>query len=81
MWTLLSNGGMKMSNKITIINEEFENEQTGEKVQGITIIIDGILKQFLEVIKTKEPKYGNNIDIIKDALMKGLEIVKNEVDK
>ena len=29
------------SNTVTILNEEFENDKTGEKVQGITIIIDG----------------------------------------
>ena len=63
------------------MSEEFENEQTGERVEGITIVVDGMLKQFLEVIKAKESKYENNLGIIQDALMKGLEIVKMEVDK
>jgi len=70
-----------MSKKITIMREEFENEQTGEKVEGVTVIVDGILKQFLDVIKAKEPKYEDNLSVIQDALMKGLEIVKTEVDK
>jgi len=70
-----------MNKKITIMSEEFENEQTGERVEGITIVVDGMLKQFLEVIKAKESKYENNLGIIQDALMKGLEIVKMEVDK
>jgi len=69
-----------MNKKITLITEEFENEQTGEKIEGITVIVDGILKQFLDVLKTKEPKYKNNLDIIQDALMKGLEKVKTEVE-
>ena len=29
------------NNKVTILSEEFENDKTGEKVQGITIIVDG----------------------------------------
>ena len=70
-----------MNKKITIMSEEFENEQTGERVEGITIVVDGMLKQFLEVIKAKESKYENNLGIIQDALMKGLEMVKMEVDK
>lgn len=70
-----------MKKKITIMSEEFENEQTGEKVEGITIIVDGILQQFLEVIKAKDSKYENNLSIIQDALMKGLEIVKADVDE
>ena len=28
-------------NVVTILNEEFENDKTGEKVQGLTIIVDG----------------------------------------
>jgi hypothetical protein len=69
-----------MNKKITIMSEEFENEQTGDKVEGVTIIVDGILKQFLEVIKDKDPKYETNLSVIQDALMKGLEIVKKEVE-
>ena len=70
-----------MSNKITIMSEKFENEQTGEYIEGITIMVDGILKQFLEVIKAKEPNYENDLSVIQDALMKGLEVIKSEVDK
>lgn len=70
-----------MNKKITIMSEEFENEQTGDKVEGVTIIVDGILKQFLEVIKDKDPRYETNLSVIQDALMKGLEIVKKEVDE
>lgn len=70
-----------MKKKITIMSEEFETEQTGEKIEGITIFVDGILQQFLEVIKAKDSKYENNLSIIQDALLKGLEIVKIDVDK
>jgi hypothetical protein len=41
--------------------------------------VDGILEQFLGVIKAKESTYENNLQVIQDALMKGLEQIKNEV--
>ena len=68
-----------MNKKITMLKEEFENEQTGEKVEGITIIVDGALEQFLNVIKSKESTYENNLQVIQAALIKGLEQIKNEV--
>ena len=34
----------------TILNEEFENDKTGEKVRGITIIIDGKLRDVIDLI-------------------------------
>lgn len=68
-----------MANKITLMSEKFEIEQTGEEVEGITVIVDGVLKQFLNVIKSKEPKYENNLALIQDALMKGLEVIKSDI--
>ena len=69
-----------MNKKITMMSEEFENEQTGQKVEGITIIIDGMLKQFLEIIKEKGPNYESNIEVMQSAIMKGLEMIKDEID-
>lgn len=58
--------------------EEFENEKTGEKVEGITIMVDGILKEFVNIIQEKNEKYTTSISVIQDALMKGLEAIKEE---
>lgn len=56
--------------------EEFENEQTGEKVEGVTIMIDGMLKEFVNIVKSKDSKYQKTADVIQDALMRGLEDIK-----
>lgn len=68
-----------MKKTVTIISEEFENEKTREKVEGITIMVDGVLKEFLDIIKTQKPQYENNVNVIQDALMKGLEMIKNSI--
>ena len=68
-----------MADKITLMSEKFEIEQTGEEVEGITLIIDGALKQFLDIIKSKEPRYENNLAVIQEALMKGLESIKSDI--
>lgn len=59
-------------NTVTIINEEFENGKTGEKVQGITIIIDGKLKEVIDLLMTKNAAYENYTDIVRDALFNGI---------
>ena len=57
----------------------FENEKTGEKVEGVTIMVDGVFKDFLDLIKMKNPQYESNVNIIQDALMRGLETIKNGI--
>jgi len=49
---------MGTENKITLLNEEFENEKTGEKIQGITVIVDGKLKEVMDILITQN-RYGN----------------------
>lgn len=68
-----------MKKTITIISEEFENEKTGEKVEGVTIMVDGILKEFMDIIKAQNPQYESNVSVIQDALMQGLEVIKNSI--
>lgn len=68
-----------MSKTITIISEEFENAETEEKVEGITIIVDGVLKDLLDIIKKELPLYDDNVTIVRDALFKGLEVIKNSI--
>lgn len=68
-----------MKKTISIISEEFENEKTGEKVEGITIMVDGMFKEVLNIIRTDNPQYENNVSLIQDALMRGLEAIKNSV--
>ena len=68
-----------MKKTISIMSEEFENEKTGERVEGITIIVDGALKKMFEIIKLEKPEYKDNISIIHEALMKGLESIKESI--
>ena len=68
-----------MNRKISIMTEEFENEKTGETVEGITIMIDGVIKEFFDIIRREKKEYTSNVSIVQDALMKGLEEIKNSI--
>ena len=68
-----------MKKTISIMTEMFQNENTGEDVEGITIMVDGILKQFFEIIKCQKSEYKDNVSIVQDALMKGLEEIRKTI--
>lgn len=59
-------------NKISILSEKFDNEKTGEQIEGITIMIDGKLKNMLDIIIEKEGTYNNYTEIIKDLVFAGI---------
>lgn len=69
-----------MKKTLSILVEEFENEKTGEKVEGLTIMIDGILKEFVGIMEFKNPeKYKSSVDVVQEALLKGLDQMRKEV--
>lgn len=66
------------NNTVTILNEEFENDKTGEKVQGITIIVDGKLKEVLDLLVKNNPDYKNYTEIVRDAFFNGINSMIRE---
>lgn len=66
------------NNTVTILNEEFENDKTGEKVQGITIIVDGKLKEVLDLLMKNNHDYKNYTEIVRDAFFNGINSMIRE---
>lgn len=66
------------NNTVTILNEEFENDKTGEKVQGITIIVDGKLKEVLDLLMKNNPDYKNYTEIVRDTFFDGINSMIKE---
>lgn len=65
-------------NKLNIISEQYENKITGEQVKGITIIIDGKLKDMFDIIIEKEGIYSAYKEVMRDVLFSG---INNYVEK
>ena len=66
------------NNTVTILNDEFENDKTGEKVQGITIIVEGKLKEVLDLLMKNNPNYKNYTEIVRDAFFNGINSMIRE---
>ncbi|MFI3202340.1 MAG: hypothetical protein R3Y54_12620 [Eubacteriales bacterium] len=68
-----------MKKTISIMTETFQNEKTGESVEGVTIMVDGMLKEMLNIIQHNNSEYKDNVSIVKDALLKGLQLITEEL--
>ncbi|MBH0361839.1 MULTISPECIES: hypothetical protein [Bacillus cereus group] len=58
-------------NKVVMIKETFKNEETGELTPGVTIILDGNLREVLEVIMEKEG-YSDYPEALKEVIFEGI---------
>lgn len=63
---------MSDTTKLVMFAEEYENEKSGEKVTGVTVLIDGMFKQTLDIIMQKESSYNNYTEIVRDLLFTGI---------
>ena len=62
-----------MDNKMRIMSEEFENTNTGEKVTGITVMIDGKLKQVFDVMIKKGGGEKSYLEMLQEVLVMGID--------
>lgn len=62
-----------MDNKMRIMAEEFENTDTGEKVTGITVVIDGKLKQVFDVMIKKSGGEKSYLEMLQEVLVMGID--------
>lgn len=60
---------------VTFMENTYTNEKTGEKAQGVTVILNGGFGEMFEMIRKENPKYENNIMIFRDALFFGLNAI------
>ncbi|MBG9684903.1 hypothetical protein CN327_05270 [Bacillus cereus] len=58
-------------NKLTMIEETFKNEETGEITPGITIILDGNVRRVLEIIIEKQG-YSDYPEALKEVVFEGI---------
>lgn len=63
------------------MKEQFENELTGEIVDGITIMLEGELKEAFNIIQNKSEKYNNDLEIMKDVVLLGIKEVISSTEK
>ena len=62
-----------MDNKMRIMSEEFENTNTGEKVTGVTVMIDGKLKQVYDVMIKKSGGEKSYLEMLQEVLVMGID--------
>lgn len=70
-----------MENKIRIVQEEFVNEKSGEKVTGLTLMVDGKIKQIFDIMIQKYGVAKTYTDIMYEIIVSGVDTMIEKVNK
>lgn len=62
-----------MDNKMRIVAEEFENTTTGQKVTGVTVMIDGKLRQVFDIMIAKSGYNKSYLEMLQEVLVLGID--------
>lgn len=68
-----------MDNKIRIVQEEFVNEKSGEKVTGLTLMVDGKIKQIFDIMIEKYGGTKTYVDIMHEIIVLGVDTMIEKV--
>lgn len=72
---------MEQDNKLRLLNEKFINDETGEEIEGITIMIDEQFKQVLDILMANSQDYSNYHEIILDIIFSGTSQLMESMKK
>ncbi len=61
------------NNKLTILSEKFENEKSGKSVDGLTLIVDGKIKDMFDIIIMNEDTLENYSEVLREIIFNGME--------
>lgn len=67
--------------KVTFIKQEYENSETGAKVPGITIIVDGVFRQVCDKLIADTGREQDYVALIQEALFNGINQMIGESNK
>lgn len=72
---------MGQDNKLNLLSEKFVNGETGQEVEGITIMVDGKFKQALDIIMDNIADYTSYTEIMRDIIFSGTSQIIESIKK
>ena len=67
--------------KVTFIKQEYENSETGVKVPGVTVIVDGVFRQVCDKLIADTKREPDYVELIQDALFRGINEMLRDAEK
>ncbi|WEY93750.1 hypothetical protein P5624_07695 [Bacillus subtilis] len=65
---------MSKDDSLVIIKESFKKEGSEEDIEGLTIMIDGVIKQVFNKIRN-ERNYNSNNEVMRDIIFEGINSI------
>ena len=63
----------------TILKDTFGKAGSEEKVEGLTVIVDGTLKEMFDKIINESDGYENYSDVLSMVVLKGMNVIIEEL--
>lgn len=68
---------MSKENNLVILNENFKKEGSQENIEGLTVMVDGVIKQVFDKIKF-DRGYANYNEVLRDVIFEGINGIVKE---
>lgn len=66
-----------MDSNLVILNEKFKKENSEQEVDGLTIIVDGVIKQVFDTIRDLK-EYDEYNEVLRDVIVEGINKIIND---
>ncbi len=70
---------MSDEGQLTILTDMYAKEGSDKEIEGLTVLVDGIMKQVFDQIKEKDD-YDNYSEVLRDVIFAGVNRLVKEDD-
>lgn len=70
---------MSDEGQLTILTDMYAEEGSDKEIEGLTVLVDGIMKQVFDQIKEKDD-YDNYSEVLRDVIFAGVNRLVKEDD-
>ena len=68
-----------MSDQLTILTDDYTNKETGDEIEGITVLMEGKMKELFDKILSESNQYKDYSEVMRDVVIYGVnEVLKKK---
>lgn len=68
-----------MADQLTILTDDYTNKETGEEMEGLTVLMEGKVKELFDKILEDSNQYNDHTEIMRDVVIHGInEVLKRK---
>lgn len=67
-----------MADQLTILTDDYTNKETGDEIEGLTVLMEGKIKELFDEVLENSSHYSDYSEVMRDVVINGINEVRKK---